>query len=98
MAVVLGAGSAAAQPVPAVVAPDTIAVATFANLTGTVEDAWMGRGISETITADLAGIGRLRVVGSEEVTAALSPEQLEEKCDREDHFKQVDTIFARVFG
>ncbi|MED5205398.1 MAG: adenylosuccinate lyase [Pseudomonadota bacterium] len=34
----------------------------------------------------------------EEVTAALSPEQLEEKFDLEYHFKQVDTIFARVFG
>ena len=34
----------------------------------------------------------------EEVTAALSPEQLEEKFDIEYHFKQVDTIFARVFG
>jgi adenylosuccinate lyase len=34
----------------------------------------------------------------EEVTAALSPEQLEEKFDLEYHFKHVDTIFARVFG
>ena len=34
----------------------------------------------------------------EEVTAALSPEQLKEKFDLEYHFKQVDTIFARVFG
>ncbi|MFW2351239.1 adenylosuccinate lyase [Qipengyuania sp.] len=34
----------------------------------------------------------------EEVTAALSVEQLEEKFDLEYHFKHVDTIFARVFG
>ncbi|MCP5397600.1 MAG: adenylosuccinate lyase [Sphingomonadaceae bacterium] len=33
-----------------------------------------------------------------EVTAALTNEQLEEKFDLEYHFKQVDTIFARVFG
>jgi adenylosuccinate lyase len=33
-----------------------------------------------------------------EVTAALSPEQLEEKFDLGYHFKHVDTIFARVFG
>ena len=33
----------------------------------------------------------------EEVTAALSPEQLEEKFDLDYHFKHVDTIFARVF-
>ncbi|MEC7817379.1 MAG: adenylosuccinate lyase [Pseudomonadota bacterium] len=33
----------------------------------------------------------------EEVTAALSPAQLEEKFDLDYHFKHVDTIFARVF-
>lgn len=33
-----------------------------------------------------------------DVTAALSPEQLEEKFDLGYHFKHVDTIFARVFG
>ena len=34
----------------------------------------------------------------EEVTAALSAEQLEERFDLEYHFKHVDTIFERVFG
>lgn len=33
-----------------------------------------------------------------DVTAALSPQQLEEKFDLGYHFKHVDTIFARVFG
>ncbi|BBC72402.1 adenylosuccinate lyase [Altererythrobacter sp. B11] len=33
-----------------------------------------------------------------EVTAALSEEELEEKFDLGYHFKQVDTIFDRVFG
>jgi adenylosuccinate lyase len=33
-----------------------------------------------------------------DVTAALSPQQLEEKFDLAYHFKHVDTIFARVFG
>ena len=33
-----------------------------------------------------------------EVTAALSPDQLEEKFDLGYHLKHVDTIFARVFG
>jgi adenylosuccinate lyase len=33
-----------------------------------------------------------------DVTAALTPEQLEEKFDLAYHFKHVDTIFARVFG
>ncbi|GAA5051397.1 adenylosuccinate lyase [Erythrobacter westpacificensis] len=34
----------------------------------------------------------------EEVTAALTEEQLEEKFNLDYHFKHVDTIFARVFG
>ena len=34
----------------------------------------------------------------EEVTAALSAAELEEKFDLEYHFKHVETIFARVFG
>jgi adenylosuccinate lyase len=34
----------------------------------------------------------------EQVTAALSPTELEEKFDLDYHFKHVDTIFARVFG
>jgi adenylosuccinate lyase len=33
-----------------------------------------------------------------DVTAALSPAQLEDKFDLDYHFKHVDTIFARVFG
>ncbi len=34
----------------------------------------------------------------EEVTAALSEQELEEKFDLDYHFSQVDRIFARVFG
>ncbi len=34
----------------------------------------------------------------EEVTAALSEEELEARFDLDYHFKHVDTIFARVFG
>ncbi len=34
----------------------------------------------------------------EEVRAALTEEQLEERFDLEYHFKHVDTVFARVFG
>ncbi len=33
-----------------------------------------------------------------EVTALLSAAELEEKFDLDYHLKQVDTIFARVFG
>ncbi|HSG33996.1 MAG TPA: lyase family protein, partial [Sphingomonadaceae bacterium] len=34
----------------------------------------------------------------EQVAAVLSPAELEEKFDLDYHFRQVDTIFARVFG
>ena len=34
----------------------------------------------------------------DEVTAALTPQQIEEKFDLDYHFKHVDTIFARVFS
>jgi adenylosuccinate lyase len=33
-----------------------------------------------------------------EVTAALTPKELEEKFDIAYHFRQVDRIFERVFG
>ena len=33
-----------------------------------------------------------------EVTALLSPEEIEAQFDLAYHFKHVDTIFARVFG
>jgi adenylosuccinate lyase len=36
--------------------------------------------------------------GDAEVTAALSAQEIEDKFDLDYHFKNVDTIFARVFG
>ncbi len=46
--------------------------------------------------------GRLQLLDllkqDEEVTAAVSERELEEKFDLAYHFRQVDTIFARVFG
>jgi len=46
--------------------------------------------------------GKLQLIdllkADEEVTAALSDSDLEEKFDLDYHFKHVDTIFARVFG
>ncbi len=46
--------------------------------------------------------GRLSLLdllkADEQVTAALSTAELEEKFDLDYHFKHVDTIFARVFG
>ena len=46
--------------------------------------------------------GRLSLLAllkqDEEVTAALSEEELESRFDLDYHLKRVDTIFARVFG
>ncbi len=50
---------------------DTVAVVAFANITGAAEDDWIGFGIAETITADLAGTGTVAVVGNDAVEAAL---------------------------
>ncbi len=41
---------------------------------------------------------KTELLADAEVTAALSPEQIEEKFDLGYHTKHVDTIFARVFG
>jgi adenylosuccinate lyase len=41
---------------------------------------------------------REELLGDAEVTAALSPSEIEEKFDLGYHTKHVDTIFARVFG
>ena len=41
---------------------------------------------------------KTELLADEEVTAALTPEQIEEKFDLGYHTKHVDTIFGRVFG
>ena len=41
---------------------------------------------------------KAELLADPEVTAALSPEEIEEKFDLGYHTKHVDTIFARVFG
>ena len=41
---------------------------------------------------------KTELLADPEVTAALSPEQIEEKFDLGYHTKHVDTIFKRVFG
>jgi adenylosuccinate lyase len=41
---------------------------------------------------------KTELLADEEVTAALSPEEIEEKFDLGYHTKHVETIFARVFG
>ena len=41
---------------------------------------------------------KTELLADPEVTAALSPAEIEEKFDLGYHTKHVDTIFARVFG
>ncbi|MGB5556701.1 MAG: adenylosuccinate lyase, partial [Paracoccaceae bacterium] len=41
---------------------------------------------------------RTELLADPEVTAALTPAEIEEKFDLAYHTKHVDTIFARVFG
>ena len=70
MLLLLAPVSAQAQPAFAP-ANDTVAVVAFANITGAADDEWIGFGIAETITADLAGLGSFAVVGNDAVQAAL---------------------------
>ena len=44
--------------------PDTISVSPFANISGAPEDAWIGAGIAETVTADLTSASGIPVVRS----------------------------------
>ena len=45
--------------------PRTVAVVPFTNISGQPDDDWIGAGIAETVTADLAQFGELSVVGRE---------------------------------
>ncbi len=49
-------------PVPAEVDEDALAVLDFTNLTGETDAAWLSAGIAETVSADLAALGRFKVV------------------------------------
>ena len=40
----------------------------------------------------------VQLLDATRLTAALSPEEIEEKFNLDYHFKHVDTIFKRVFG
>jgi TolB-like protein len=48
-----------------------VAVTTFANVTGRPEDAWLGTGLAETVTAGLAGVPGLAVVSRERILEVL---------------------------
>ncbi len=48
-----------------------VAILPFTNITGGVEDEWLGAGIAETVSADLGGVSGLVVVPRAEIEAAL---------------------------
>jgi TolB-like protein/Tfp pilus assembly protein PilF len=49
----------------------TIAVLTFANVTGDAADDWIGTGIAETVTADLKNVRDVTVIGRAQVFEQL---------------------------
>jgi len=54
-------------PPPPVMAPPSVAVIRFRNLTGRSEDDWLGTGIAETLAADLKTIPGITVISRERV-------------------------------
>ena len=50
--------------------PDTLVVADFENLAGDSADAWLGTGIAESVTADLARVNGLQLVARERLLKA----------------------------
>ncbi len=57
-------------PLPAS-GPPTLAVLCFRNITLNSEDAWLGTGITETVTAELRGSARVLVLARDTVQEAL---------------------------
>ena len=62
----------AAQSAPAAVADDRVAITVFSNISGAAPDDWIGRGIVETLAADLEGAGGVSVVGRQAVSGAIA--------------------------
>jgi adenylosuccinate lyase len=61
---------------------------------------WRGQRASEGRPSQATDGGEFRALlgADKEVSAKLSPKELDELFDLSYHFKHVDTIFARVFG
>ena len=59
----------------------TVAVVGFANITGRPEDAWLGTGLAESVSAGLASVPGLVVVSRERVLEALRELGLEAEKD-----------------
>ena len=59
---------AVGQPAPAAVSTErSVAVLTFANLTGNPADEWVGQGMAESLTTDFAKVRGLRSISREQI-------------------------------
>ena len=63
----VGFGQAAPAPTPAPSHERSVAVLTFANLTGNPADEWVGQGMAESLTTDFAKVRGLRTISREQV-------------------------------
>ena len=78
------ASAAGASQSPVAAAPSSaarVAVLVFANISGAPADEWIGAGIAETLTADLARAGGLIVIGRDSVSAARESPSGGERAD-----------------
>jgi serine/threonine protein kinase/tetratricopeptide (TPR) repeat protein len=66
-----GASTTDVRPVHVETGERTIAVLTFANVTGDAADDWIGTGIAETVTADLKNVRDVTVIGRAQVFEQL---------------------------
>jgi TolB-like protein/Tfp pilus assembly protein PilF/predicted Ser/Thr protein kinase len=62
-----GGRTTGVRPVHVEMGERTIAVLTFANVTGDAADDWIGTGIAETVTADLKNVRDVSVIGRAQV-------------------------------
>ena len=69
-AAALDVASPAARPSEAPGGP-AVAILGFTNITGRVEDDWLGTGLAESVTADLKALGGLLVVSRDRIEDAL---------------------------
>jgi serine/threonine protein kinase/tetratricopeptide (TPR) repeat protein len=67
-----GKSTTAVRPVHVETGERTIAVLTFANVTGDAADDWIGTGIAETVTADLKNVHDVTVIGRAQVFEQLT--------------------------
>ncbi len=87
----------AAQSAPVAAADDRVAIVAFSNISGAVEDDWIGMGIAETLTAALEGVDGVSVVGRQAVSGALESLKTGQGADAEAH-EATEIAAGRLLG